>query len=145
MDRLEDQGASIYTAPGLVPGLLGAIIALFGVLLARRALATGRGAATIPTDDDARSSPAGADAATSRRFAVALVLCLVYAIALVGHLPFWLATGVFVTAFIAFFEYPVRNSRGQVARGIGMALVYGTLTSAVVSLVFEQVFLVRLP
>ena len=41
MDRLESQGATLYTAPGLVPGVLGAVLLLFGVLLAVRAARAG--------------------------------------------------------------------------------------------------------
>jgi hypothetical protein len=46
---------------------------------------------------------------------------------------------------VLIFEFPQRKARGQVPRGIVMALVYGAATSAVVSLVFAKVFLVRLP
>jgi hypothetical protein len=50
-----------------------------------------------------------------------------------------------VSLFVLIFEYPQRKERGQVVRGAVMALVYGAGTSAVVSMVFERVFLVRLP
>jgi hypothetical protein len=36
MDRLESQGATLYTAPGLVPGLLGGVLLLLGLVLACR-------------------------------------------------------------------------------------------------------------
>lgn len=134
MDRLESQGATLYTMPGTVPGLLGAIIALFGLALARRAIAAG-----------ARPADAGAREPGGAQFGTALALCLVYAVGLVGHAPFWLATFLFVAAFVALFEYPMRKARGQIARGLLLAAIYGTGTSAVVSYVFEQLFLVRLP
>ncbi|MEO7403075.1 MAG: hypothetical protein ABIU95_05340, partial [Burkholderiales bacterium] len=64
----------------------------------------------------------------------------------VGHgVPFWLATFLFVAAFVFIFEYPKRRGEGQIPRGALMALVYGAATSAIVSSVFEQIFLVRLP
>jgi hypothetical protein len=137
MDRLEHLGATLYTAPGLVPGILGAIIALLGVLLAIRSRA---GLAAAP-----RQAPGDAEAGGARRVGVVLVLCLGYSVGLVGHIPFWLGTFLFVFLFIAFFESPMRRERGQVMRGIVMAIVYGAATSAIVSLVFERVFLVRLP
>jgi len=53
-------------------------------------------------------------------------------------LPFGLATFVFVTAFIAIFEYPS-------FRRMALAPVYGAVTSLAVGYLFESVFLVRLP
>ena len=41
MDRLESQGATLYTAPGLVPGLLGGVLLLLGLVLAWRAARAG--------------------------------------------------------------------------------------------------------
>jgi putative tricarboxylic transport membrane protein len=125
MDRLERHGAALHTAPGLVPGLLGLVLLALGVVLAVRA------------------SRRGIQAERSVAFAwgntpLVLVLCLSYAIGLVGRAPFWLATFLFVTAFIAIFEYPVR-------RRMALAPVYGAATSIVVTVLFESVFLVRLP
>jgi len=131
MDRLERGGAPLYTAPGLVPGVLGLIILALGVLLGMRAAREGalrRGAPWL------QPSMRGEWGAT----AVVLALCFGYAVGLVGRAPFWLATFLFVSAFIAVFEYPAR-------RGMWMAPVYGAATSLVVTWMFEAVFLVRLP
>jgi hypothetical protein len=125
MDRLERHGAALYTAPGLVPGLLGLVLLALGVVLALRALRRG---------GDARSAPAFRWGNTP----LVLALCLGYAVGLVGRAPFWLATFVFVTAFIVIFEYPSR-------RGMALAPVYGAATSLAVTYLFETVFLVRLP
>ena len=124
MDRLERHGAALYTAPGLVPGLLGVVLLGLGVVLALRA---------ARDRDSARSS-----SLAWGNTPLVLALCLGYAIGLIGRVPFWLATFVFVTAFIAIFEYPAR-------RGMALAPVYGAATSLVVSYLFETVFLVRLP
>jgi hypothetical protein len=125
MDRLERHGAALYTAPGLVPGLLGLVLLLLGVVLALRA---------VP-----RKSPA-AGAAPMRwgNTPLVLALCFGYALGLIGRAPFWLATFVFVTAFIVVFEYPSR-------RRMALAPVYGAATSLAVTYLFEAVFLVRLP
>jgi Tripartite tricarboxylate transporter TctB family len=121
MDRLERFGAKLYTAPGLVPGILGLVILVLGAILATR-----RGSA---------SSPGIRWDGTTL---LVLALCLGYAIGLIGWLPFWLATFLFVTAFIAVFEYP---SRGRMAMGV----LYGAGTAAAIPWLFESVFLVRLP
>jgi len=67
-----------------------------------------------------------------------LALCFGYAVGLVGRVPFWLATFVFVSAFIAVFEYPSR-------RRMAAAPLYGIATALAVTYLFESVFLVRLP
>ena len=121
MDRLERHGAALYTAPGLVPGLLGLVLLVLGVVLALR-----------------RGGSSKSAALTSGNTPLVLALCLGYAAGLVGRMPFWLATFVFVTAFIALFEYPAR-------RGMALAPVYGATTSLVVTYFFETVFFVRLP
>ena len=129
MDRLERHGAALYTAPGLVPGLLGLVLLVLGVLLAVRALRRG------PPSGGASDLQLGEGWGGT---ALVLVLCLGYAIGLVGRLPFWLATFVFVTAFIAVFEYPSW-------RRMAFAPLYGAGTSLLVTYLFETVFLVRLP
>jgi Ca2+/Na+ antiporter len=133
MDRLTHMGATLYTAPGLVPGILGAAIALLGLALGLRALRERANA-----ESESEAIPA--------RVWLVLLLCLAYAAGLVGRgIPFWLATFLFVAVFVAIFEYPSRQTRGQLGRGLAMACLYGAATSAIVSVVFEQVFLVRLP
>lgn len=125
MDRLERHGAAFYTAPGLVPGLLGLVLLVLGVVLGMRALR--------------RSGfHSGSPHMGWGNTPLVLALCFGYAVGLVGRAPFWLATLLFVTAFIAIFEYPSR-------RRMAMAPVYGAATSLIVTYLFEEVFLVRLP
>ena len=79
--------------------------------------------------------------ALNARIVLTLVLSLGYAVILIGWLPFWLATGLFVTPFTAVFA----PSDATLARKAASAVVAGVLTSLVVTLVFERVFYVRLP
>ena len=74
-------------------------------------------------------------------------LTLFYAQVLVGRgVPFWLATFAFVATFIFMFdrERQAALGRGAVKQAL-LALLYGVATSAMVSLAFERIFLVRLP
>jgi hypothetical protein len=135
MERFEAQGATLYSMPGLVPGLLGAVLALLGAGLCARALLGGALAAGQP----------GLWPGWNPRLLGALAIMLLYALGLVGRLPFWLATFVFVAGFIALFEWRERGAAGRRVRGLVVALACGAITSAVVSIAFEQVFLVRLP
>jgi hypothetical protein len=141
MERLERQNINPYTAPGLVPALLGIGIGVLGVILLVRSVRRGGLAAAV---DDRTPADRG-------RLAVALGLCVLYAGGLVGrtllgfHVPFWLATALFVFASILAFEWSDRRARGELARGIGIAAACAICTAAGVTAVFQEVFLVRLP
>ena len=134
MPRFADRNINPYTVPGLVPGALGAIILVLGAaLLVRAALAGGW-----------RWSGVGlAGGPGVRRLALALILCLGYAAGLVGRMPFWLATFLFVAAFVVLLEWP--EGKGRRLARLAIAVVYGAAISAAVTLVFQEVFLVRLP
>ncbi len=141
MDRLERQNINPYTAPGLVPALLGIGIAVLGAILLVRSVRRGGLA----------SGGDGGTTADGRRLALALGLCVLYAGGLVGrtlfgwHIPFWLGTALFVFVAIVAFEWRERRARGELGRGIAVALACAVGTAAGVTLVFQEVFLVRLP
>jgi hypothetical protein len=135
MDRLEQQHINPYTAPGLVPAALGVGIFVLGALLLARS---------------ARGGPAAASAtggtASPRRFLLAAALCLAYAAGLVGRgPPFWLATGLFVFVAILAFRWTDLKARGELAKGAAVAAACAIGTAAGVTLVFQELFLVRLP
>jgi hypothetical protein len=132
MDRFANMGATLYTMPGFVPGLLGSTIAALGLLLALRGWRR--------TVDIARARQA-AEPLLNRRVAIALPLMVIYAAALLGRVPFWLATALFVAAFTAAFAPPEQPLRQRIVR----ALLCGAATTAVVILTFQELFLVRLP
>jgi hypothetical protein len=132
MDRFTAMGATLYTMPGLVPGIFGSLLLLLGGALAWRSWR--------------RLRQAGADAPSidpllNRRIVTMLLLTLVYAIGLIGRVHFALATFLFVTAFTYAFAPDDASPRRRVVA----ALASGVLSTAVIVLVFEQVFLVRLP
>ncbi len=136
MDRLENMHINPYTAPGLVPGVLGLGLIVLGAFLMLRAVRAGG----LQNSEGAHSTLAAG------RLAAAVILCLGYAAGLVGRgLPFWLSTFVFVTATIMVFQWPERRARGTIARGAVLAAVCGAGTAAAVTIVFQEIFLVRLP
>lgn len=137
MDRLERFQASIYTAPGLVPGLLGIAIAFMGAILLWRAV---RGGALQ------KQAPLRLVLRDHWRLIVSLGLSLLYALVIVASaLPFWLVTAVYVAAFVFVFQYPERRAAGTLPRGIAVAVVHGLLAGWLIQYVFEELFLVRLP
>jgi len=135
MDRFTSMGATVYTMPGFVPGMIGVVIMALGLILALRSW---RRLKTL-------SSPAEfgdlAQPVINGRIGFTILLTLVYAGGLIGRIPFWLATAVFVGAFTWLFAPPEQS----VQRRLTHCVLAGVLTSAVVSVVFQEIFLVRLP
>ena len=141
MPRFENLNVEPYTAPGLVPGMLGAIILGLGAVLFLRAVRAG-GWRLMERAPDA--APLSADRGM-RRLLLSVALCLAYAGGLIGRLSFWLATFLFVVAFVILFEWPLAADRSDRARSVVWATLLAAAVSAATSFVFQEIFLVRLP
>ena len=140
MDRLESQNINPYTVPGLLPGLLGIAMMVLGALLALRSWR--RGALS------AHRHAFAFDAAGASRIALIIGLCVAFGVLLVGHgLPFWLAAAIFVSVAIVVLQRPQRVAAGESLglKRILTAAVIGLGAGGIITLVFQQVFLVRLP
>jgi putative tricarboxylic transport membrane protein len=138
MDRLEVRRIHPSTIPGLVPLILGVALTLCGALLGWRAWkldVPGSGAAL------ARLFVSW----TAVRVLVVLGLALVYTLGLVGRMPFWLASALFIFSFIVLFETVLADHPGSLPR----TLVWGAIVALGAGLgihyVFGEIFLVRLP
>jgi hypothetical protein len=141
MDRLEQQNINPYTIPGLLPGILGIAMLLLGGLLALRSWR--RGALSqphLPFTEHQRE--------VRRRVWTVIALCTIYSVGLIGHgIPFWAASAVFVVASIVILQ---RMSRDEVERRLTpqfwvKAIVIGVAAAVITQLVFQELFLVRLP
>jgi len=140
MPRLEERSIDPWTAPGIVPGILGIIIFVLGAALALRSVAAGAFAAKVEVEDDPAEVRAG-----RFRFWLCMALCLIYAVGLVGHTPFWLATLLFVFSFIVSFEWKRGDSPRSRGVKLALAAVIAVVTAGFVPFLFETLFLVRLP
>lgn len=141
MDRLESQNINPYTIPGLLPGLLGIGMLLLGGILALSSWR--RGAFSQPL------APFGAlHRETRKRVWTVIALCTVYSVGLVGHgLPFWAASAIFVTGTIVIMQRMNSDpeERRLTTRLWAKAIVIGVASAVVTHLVFQELFLVRLP
>lgn len=137
MDRLEDQGIDRWSVPGLVPGLIGVVLTLLGLLLMLRSLRHPQ-----PVQDDGETAE---EAREGRwRLIAVLALCLIFTLGLLGHgLPFWLAAAVFIAAFITILSW--RQGVENLPRRLGFACAYGLIMGGAIHFLFERLFLVRLP
>jgi hypothetical protein len=137
MDRLVHLKVSLYTAPGVVPGLLGVALAIMAVLMIARAVRAGAVQAAHWPELRLQSH---------WRILTSLTLCLLFAIGAVGSgLPFWAAAATFVAVFVFVFRFEELRSEGRLLRGSVVAAVYGLISGAAIHYVFQELFLVRLP
>jgi Tripartite tricarboxylate transporter TctB family len=140
MDRLEKQGINPYTIPGLLPGLLGIAMTILGALLGLRSWRPHLLAST------ADATPV--NRAERKRLLLVLGLCLGFGVVLVGHgLSFWLAAAIFVTVAIVSLQYQQRKSidRKSGVRMLVNAAAIGLGAGIIITIVFQEIFLVRLP
>jgi putative tricarboxylic transport membrane protein len=141
MPRLEERNINPWTAPGIVPGMLGIIVAVLGAVLALRSLAAGalHAQSSVPAADLAEAR------ASRRRLTLCATLCFVYAVLMVGRIPFLPATAIFVFSFIAVFEWESGDTNALRLRKLAAAAVIAVASAVVISYSFEKLFLVRLP
>jgi hypothetical protein len=164
MDRLAQMNIEPWSAPGLVPGVLGVLIAALGAVLAWRERGASRGAppasvdvstattapvATVPTD--AVVATDGRDHGTQgtgelRRVVPILVLVLAWVLGALGRgLPFVATSATLVLAWIALLRWRDWRASGSTARGLGTAAAIAAIACTAVATLFQDVFLVRLP
>jgi putative tricarboxylic transport membrane protein len=127
MDRLEIRQIHPASIPGLVPMILGGALMLCAVLLywsAREDEPEGEGSWS--------------------HLLVAACMSVVYALGMVGQMPFAMATAIYLAVFVGWFLWrDVRPERPWLtAAGV---LVFAVVAAAAISALFRYGFLVRLP
>ncbi len=155
MDRLEIRDIHPASIPGLLPMILGGAMMLCAALLFSSA---GRGEAPDDLADDVADNEAGdtkvdagaandkaAEAPSWRALLAATGYCIVYAVVLVGNMPFMLATGIFIAGFTIHFTWDAAKPARDRWIGVAIAVVFAAACAAAVSLLFRYAFLVRLP
>jgi hypothetical protein len=145
MDRLQSLGIPPATAPGVVPGLLGIAFIIFGVILIlRREPATADAAETAAPA--VAAAPAHGDELHWKRAALSWALCMIYgAVLLGGGLPYWVLTAAFLFLHLLLLDETEQVPASPTLRRLLTAAVIAPAVATVVMLVFQHIFLVRLP
>jgi len=141
MPRLEERNINPWSIPGLVPLILGIVILCLGIALFLRSIKQ-KGYTLGITKESAGSwfrKP------STVRTGLTLLLTLIYAWGLIGRISYPVATFLFIFLFIIIFEYNRKESRRKKLKRVLLAAVTATLTSTAVSVLFQYIFLVRLP
>lgn len=141
MPTFAAQGVNPYSAPGIVPGFLGAIIAFFGLVLFIRSIRRQGYKLGI----DGSSVKGFFTAQQTLRMVITIVISVLYALVLIGRMPYAVATGLYVLAFILLFEYEWKTPVLAQWKVLLFALIVAILTAAIVTAVFQYLFLVSLP
>ena len=137
MDRLAMRQIHPASIPGLVPMILGGLLSVAAIIFF---ISVPRSEAGAPTASEGQDRGVG----TQRDFFVALVLCLVYALGLVSRVPFFVATAMFIGAFVLLLSEPKDGTRFAL-RSLASAAAFGIISSGAIALLFRYAFLVRLP
>lgn len=134
MDRLEVRQIHPASIPGLVPMALGVAMIVCSLLLifsARRNL----------ENIKPQSEPG-----SLKNLLVTAGLSLGYAAGLVGQLPFFAATAIFIFLFSVYFMWPDETSATTSRLRISvLTAVYAVAFALGISVLFQYGFLVRLP
>ena len=137
MDRLEIRQIHPASIPGLLPMILGGIMMLCAVLL----FTSAKDAPDADLLDEAETGEG--DSWTNLLFAGGY--SVVYALGLVGNMPFMWATVIYITVFVGHFTFDAGETRQKQALKIAMAFGFALVSAYAVALLFEEAFLVRLP
>ncbi|MCR9237814.1 MAG: tripartite tricarboxylate transporter TctB family protein [Alphaproteobacteria bacterium] len=139
MPRMEEFGSNIWSAPGVVPGMIGICLTLMGFFLFMRS----RQALNI--------APPKGEPGSRLRVLITLGLCFGFAFVAVGLIPFVLAAFLFLFSFIMIFDLQDRRVEGKPLTGnalvkrIALAFTVAAVAAWTITTVFEDVFFVRLP
>ncbi len=140
MPRLERRGIDPFSAPGVVPGMIGCILLVLALILFTRSVRRG-GYLLLGRTSGQEFVHRGA----ALRVLLTLIMSLVYAIGLLGRIDYTIATFLYIFAFIVLFELRWSQGPGRPLRVIGAALLQALIGSLLITLVFRNLFLVDLP
>lgn len=138
MPRLAERGIDPWTAPGVVPGFLGVILAFLGAVLLMRGLREWQRVGANAVRVQIFGSGDG-----RRRMFFTLALNIMYALVLIGRTPFWLATFGYLVAFMVLFG--LDPPRGDAVKRSAIFVCVAALSTLVIVVLFQKLFLVRLP
>jgi hypothetical protein len=140
MPTFRNLGANPYSAPGIVPSMLGAIIFILGMILFFRSIAR----EGYKINYLLNSIKKILIKRPIQRFLIALLLSLSY-VFLLGKVDYFLLSSGYIFIFILAYELNIKKSIVQQNKTIIFALAEAVLIGGSIALVFRYLFLIRLP
>jgi len=140
MPTFRELGANPYSAPGIVPGIMGAILFFMGVILFIRSII--RQGYKIKLSSQAIKIFFKND--SIKRLLIALFLSVFYVV-LLGKINYFLLTGMYIFIFVLAFEFKTKKNILSQGKTLFFALLEAVFIAALISFVFRYLFLVTLP
>lgn len=141
MPRLERRGIDPFSAPGVVPGMIGGVLLCLALILFFRSIKNGG----YRLFAKKAGSPGDRQQGAVGRVSLTLLVSLIYAIGLLGRLNYSVSTGVFIFSFICLFEIQPGQALLRQKKTIVIALIQAIVASVLITLVFQKLFLIDLP
>jgi len=159
MPTMVDRNESPWSGPGVVPAFIGIALLLLAAFMFARSIMRGalkksidKPAAQkaadvarpdIPTEQNSLWKRLGANT-SNMRILTTLALCIFYVV-LLGRIWFPLATFLFILAFIVVFEFDKHKTILSQWKTFFWGAIIAASTSALITIVFQYLFLVNLP
>ncbi|HER23548.1 MAG TPA: hypothetical protein ENO17_00560 [Candidatus Atribacteria bacterium] len=140
MPTFRNLGANPYSAPGIVPSMLGAIIFILGMILFFRSIAR----EGYKINYSLNSIKKIITKKPIQRFLTVLFLSLSY-VFLLGKVDYFLLSSGYIFVFILAYELNIKKSIVQQNKTMIFALAEAVLIGGSIALVFRYLFLIRLP
>jgi len=129
-----------YSSPGVLPGFLGAIITALSFVMFIRSIIKTRFSVGVPVT----SVKSFLHEIATRRMIITIILCVLYVFFL-GKVFFPLLTFLYILLFIVIFEYDRKISFRLQKKKLLIAAAVALCSSVSIMLIFQYLFLVRLP
>ncbi|MEX1036364.1 MAG: tripartite tricarboxylate transporter TctB family protein [Sneathiella sp.] len=140
LPRLENLNVNSYTVPGIVPGFLGLFLTIAGLFIFIRSIKRGGFRMSL----NKQQIVGWLGSAMVKRTAITLFITMAYAILLFPHVPFWIATPIFIFVFVVATE-AMKYGRLSDPKRLLTALALAVVAGLVINYVFQDLFFVRLP
>jgi hypothetical protein len=141
MPRFQEHGVNRFSVPGIVPGFLGAIVGILGLVLFIRSII--RKGYKLGLNGTAVSGFFKAE--ITKRFAMTILVSVAYGWGLIGRINYEIATALYIFAFIVIFDVKWRQGIKTQWKKILIALIVAVLVGGIVGTTFRRLFLVNLP
>lgn len=138
MPRLEARKVHPSTIPGLVPMALSFALTCLGAMLGIRSW-------RVRAPNGWRDLLKVFGSMAAARVLAAMILVFIFTLGLVGWLPFWAASMLFIFAMIMTMETLLTNDPLPFVRSALWALATAVVCGGAIYYLFAEIFLVRLP
>ena len=142
MPRLERRGIDPFSAPGVVPGMIGIVLLCLALILFVRSIRHG---GYRFFQNETNKSDENKHQGAGFRVMMTLAISLIYAIGFLGRFDYSLCTALYIFTFICLFEFKSGIALRSQKRMFLFAVIQAVIASLLISIVFQKLFLVDLP